>query len=427
MIRLTDLREILRYVPDFRGRTFVISIDGEIIEDANFSKILLDIALLQSLNIRVVIVHGASYQLRQLAREMQREVSNDDGTGVTDSATFNLALAAANRVTHQVLTGLASFRLSAACPNAVFAHPAGILKGVDMQFTGRVERIEVPALEHLLDNRCIPVLPPLGFDGESQTYRLNSDSLAVAVAGALHAVKILYVTPRDGILRSGQLQRRLTVAEASDLLRNNRNEIPVDLVSKVEYACEACARGVHRVHVINGRTEEGLLAEVFSNDGVGTLIYDNEYEAIRQASRKDIPIMLTLIHEAAENDEVVFITSAYLDEKIDSFFVVEIDRNLVACAALHAYPDEEKAELASIVVGAGHENYGIGRRLIQHLEDAARQRGFKELICLSTQAFTYFKQKAGFLDATADDLPVARRDELSRSGRNSRILKKTLN
>jgi amino-acid N-acetyltransferase len=123
----------------------------------------------------------------------------------------------------------------------------------------------------------------------------------------------------------------------------------------------------------------------------------------------------------------VFITSAYLDEKIDSFFVVEIDRNLVACAALHAYPDEAKAELASIVVGAGHENYGIGRRLIQHLEDAARQRGFKELICLSTQAFTYFKQKAGFLDATADDLPVARRDELSRSGRNSRILKKTLN
>lgn len=426
MTRLSDFREILRYVPDFRNRVFVISIDGEIVDDPNFANILLDISLLHSLSIKVIIVHGASCQMRRAADKLQLQLSNDDGTGVTDPVTLDLATTVANRLTHQVLTGLASVDLSAACPNAVVAHPAGILKGVDMQFTGRVERVDVATIEHLLANRCIPVLPPLGFDGESQTYRLNSDALAVEVATALNAIKIVYVTPRDAILRSGVLQRQLTVDEARSLLDTGRGDTDRDLISKVQHACEACSRGVHRVHVISGRAAEGLLTEVFSNEGVGTLIYDDKYEVIRAAQTKDISVIQTLIKQAAEKDEVIEITRSYLKDRIDNFFVVEIDRNPVACAALYPYPEEGMAELASLVVGVGHENYGIGRRLIKYVEDQARQKGFKVLFCLSTQAFTYFRQKIGFQDATADDLPSSRRTKWSQSGRNSRILKKSL-
>ena len=142
MIKLTDLREILRYVPSFREKLFVISIDGEIVEDEHFANILLDIALLRSLNIRVVIVHGASHQLRRLSEELGQPISNADGTGITDAATLRMVLTVANRLTHEILEGLASNDLRAACTNAVVAHPAGILRGVDMQFTGRVERID---------------------------------------------------------------------------------------------------------------------------------------------------------------------------------------------------------------------------------------------------------------------------------------------
>ncbi|MCO6457940.1 MAG: amino-acid N-acetyltransferase [Pirellulaceae bacterium] len=426
MIRLTDFREILRYVPDFRGRVFVIGIDGEVIAHANFPNLLLDIALLHNLNIRVVLVHGAGFQLREAAEQLGRPLSNSDGTGITDAQTLDLSVTVASRVLHQVLTGLAAVDLAAACPNAVVAHPAGILKGIDMEFTGRVERIDVASLLQLLENRFIPVLPPLGFDGQSQTYRLNSDSLAAAVAGALRAVKLIFVTPSDGVVRGGVLQRQLSVGEARELLRAHRDELAAGMVSKVEQACEACGRGVSRVHVISGLMEEGLLAEVFSNEGVGTLVYDDEYEVIRRATSREIPAIVTLVQQAAEQDEVVSIGHREIEAAIQHFFVVEIDHNPVACAALHPYPDEGKAELATVVVGAGHENRGIGRRLIRRIEEEARQSGVRELFCLSTQAFAYFMQKAGFELGSVDDLPAARRIQWARSGRNSRVLKKLL-
>ena len=178
----TDLRGILQYVPRFRERAFVISIDGAIVTDENFANILLDVAVLRSLNIRVVLVHGASAQIRALGEQQGVEVSNLDGSGITDAETLKLALTAANRLTHEILEGLATHDLRAACPNAIIAHPMGILQGVDHLFTGKVERIDVELLQTLLQQGITPVIPPLGFDGEGKTYRVNSDGIAVAVA-----------------------------------------------------------------------------------------------------------------------------------------------------------------------------------------------------------------------------------------------------
>src|SRR5215831_7302866 len=175
MLRLTDLREILRYVPRFRDRVFVIAIDGAVVEDDNFANLLLDIALLRSLRIGVALVHGAGHQIRRLAEQTGQTPSNLDGTGITDPATLQLALAAANRVTHEILEGLAATDLRGACGNALVAHPAGILQGIDYQFTGRVERVDIQLLRALLEHDIVPVIPPLGSDGEGNTYRLNSD------------------------------------------------------------------------------------------------------------------------------------------------------------------------------------------------------------------------------------------------------------
>src|SRR5258708_1393487 len=199
MLRLTDLREILRYVPRFRDKAFVIAFDGAVIENDNFGNIMLDIALLRSLRIHVLLVHGAGFQIRRLAEQTGTPASNYDGTGVTDAATLQLALDAANRVTHEILEGLSANDIRGAYCNAVVAHPAGILQGVDHLFTGKVDRVDVPFFRDLLEHDIVPVIPPLGCDGEGKTYRLNSDAVAVEVAKALHACKRIYLSTQPAV------------------------------------------------------------------------------------------------------------------------------------------------------------------------------------------------------------------------------------
>jgi amino-acid N-acetyltransferase len=446
MQRLTDLRGILRYVPQFRDRVFVIAVDGAVVEDDHFGNLLLDIALLAALNIRVALVHGAGHQIRQLAQKAGQVPSNLDGTGITDGATLQLALAAANRVSHEILEGLAATDLRAACSNAVVAHPAGILQGVDYQWTGRVERVDTVLLQTLLRHGIVPVIPPLGCDGEGHTYRLNSDAVAVEVARALDAVKLIYLTTEPGVRQGGELVRQLSVEEAETLLAAVRRQASTQarsasegaaskdassltpgMVSKLEHAVRAArAPGVPRIHIIDGRVEEGLLAEVFSNEGVGTLVHANEYQAIRRARKKDARALLALLGPGMESEELLKRTRTDVERQIDDYFVFEVDGSAAACAALHFYPEEGKAELASVCVHPSYENQGIGAKLVQYAEAQARAAGARVLFCLSTQAFNYFVHKAGFSLGGPDDLPPARRERYERSGRKSYVLLKTL-
>jgi amino-acid N-acetyltransferase len=427
MLRLTDLREILRYVPRFRDRVFVIAVDGAVVEDDNFPNILLDIALLRSLSVRVALVHGAAHQVKRFARMLQLTPSDVDGTGITDRDTLQVALTAANRVTHEILEGLSAHDLRGACPNALVAHPAGILGGVDHQFTGRVERVDSVLLQNLLEHDIIPVVPPVGCDGAGHSYRLNSDAVAVEVAKTLRAVKLVYLTTEPGIhLPDGDVVRQLTVEEADAFLKRHRGELTPGAATKLTHAVRAGKDGIERVHIIDGREEEGLLGEVFSNEGIGTLVYANEYQAIRPAQKKDVRAVFQLIRQGVQAEELVKRTRADVERLIGDYFVFEVDRNPVGCAALHPYPDENKAELASVYVDPRHENKGIGGKLINYAEAVARGRGFAQLFCLSTQAINFFTQKGGFSLGTPDDLPPARRDAYDRNNRRSQVLVKRL-
>jgi amino-acid N-acetyltransferase len=425
-VKLTDLRDILHYIPQFREKTFILAIDGAIVTDDNFATLLLDVALLWSLNIRVVLVHGASAQIKALADERQLKASDLDGTGVTDATTLSLALAVANRLTHEILEGLSANDLRAACTNVVIAHPEGIIQGIDHLFTGKVERVDGELLQLLLTQGVVPVIPPLGFDGEGKTYRVNSDGVALAVAQELKAIKLIFVTPHDGLTYQGQLIRQMLVTDLTKLVQQNPADFPPEMVSKAQHAVAACNAGIPRVHVINGTLDEGLLAEVFSSHGLGTLIYANEYENIRPARKKDVRAIQMLTKQAVEADELVKRTRAMIEKNLDDYYIFEVDKNPVACVALHVYPERRQAELASLYVSSSHENQGIGRKLIQFVENRAREAGFRELLALSTQAFTYFQSKAGFLEGTPDDLPPVRRVTYEQSGRNSKVLVKPL-
>ena len=422
----TDLRGILQYIPQFREKTFVLAIDGAIVTDENFATLLLDVAVLRSLNIRVVLVHGASAQIKLLSEEQKIPASNFDGAGITDAATLQLALNAANRLTHEILEGLSANDLRAVCPNVIIAHPLGIIGGVDHQFTGKVEKVDVEMLQTLLTQGMIPVIPPLGFDGDGKTYRVNSDGVAVAVAEALKATKLIFITAADGILVQGRLIRQMLVADLESVIAMQKNDIAPELLSKALHAVTACKAGIPRVHVINGKVDEGLLAEVFSNEGIGTLIYANEYQQIRRAMKKDVRAIQLLTKAAVESAELMKRTRPMIEKNLADYFIFEIDKNPVACVALHVFPEQKKGELACLYVNPMHENRGIGRKLIQFIENKAKEMNLDELLTLSTQAFTYFQSKGGFAEGTPDDLPPARREKYDQSGRNSKVLVKKL-
>jgi amino-acid N-acetyltransferase len=425
-MKLPELRGILQYVTHFRDKIFVVAIDGEILGSENFANILLDIAVLRSLSIKVVLVHGAGLQIEQAAHEKGIQLTNPDGIGLVDEATLEISINVALRLTNQIMEGLTQVDLRAAYANCIIAHPSGIVRGVDFQYSGKVERVDVKILEVFLKEEIVPVIPPLGFDGEGKTFRVNSDLVAVEVAEALHAAKLIYLSAFDGLVLDGQRIGHLVAPELEEVLKKQKDKLPKGLLSKLEHAALACRYGVPRVHLLNGNVNEALLAEVFSNGGVGTMIYSNEYEQVRHLYKKDIREVMSLIQQSVRSEELVRRTRAEILADIEDYWVLEIDRHIVGCVAVYPYPEYKMAELACLYVSRSNENQGLGRKLMSFAETLARERGFSKLVALSTQAFVYLQQKGGFVEAGPEILPPARRTKYDSSGRNSRILLKNL-
>jgi amino-acid N-acetyltransferase len=425
-MKLPELRGILQYVTRFRDKVFVVAIDGEILGSENFSNILLDIAVLRSLNIKVVLVHGAGLQIEQAAHEQGVRLSNADGTGLVDETTLQLSINVALRLTNEIMEGLTQVDLRAAYANCIIAHPFGIVHGVDFQYSGKVERVDVKILQLFLNEEIVPVIPPLGFDGEGRTFRVNSDLVALEVAEALHATKLIYLSAADGLVLDGQRIGHLVAPELEEVLKKQKDLLPKGLLSKLQHAAQACRYGVPRVHLLNGKVNEALLSEIFSNGGVGTMVYSNEYEQVRHLYKKDIREVMSLIQQSVRSEELVRRTRAEILADIDDYWVLEIDRHIVGCVAIYPYPEYKMAELACLYVSRSNENQGLGRKLMSFVESLARERGFSKLIALSTQAFVYLQQKGGFVEVGPEILPPARRAKYESSGRNSRILLKKL-
>ena len=427
-MKVSDLRGILQYVPRFRERIFVVAIDGEIVASPNFANILLDLAVLRSLSIKVILVHGASMQIAQLATARGVAISNADGTGITDEPTLRVGLEAITNVMGEIMQGLTSVDLRAVYSNAVIAHPAGILGGVDYLSTGRVERVDTKALHLFLNEGIIPVVPPIGYDGEGKTFRVNSDAVALEVAEAMQAMKILYLSAYDGVVVDGELVGTLSIPEAEDFVKKNRaaGSVEMGLVSKVEHAAKACRSRVARVHLLNGLKDEALLSEIFSQEGIGTMIYSNEYQQIRRVYKKDVRAVMALIRQSVNSEELVKRTRADIVAHLEDYWVLEVDRNLVGCVALHIYSEQSIAELACLYVHKDHEGQGYGRKLMNYVEQLALEKGIKQVMALSTQTFNYFQQKGGYTEATPDILPPDRRKKYDASNRNSKVMVKNV-
>ncbi len=426
-IKPTDLRGILQYVPRFQGQIFIIAIDGSIVADENFGNLLVDIAVLRSLAIKVVLVHGIGHQLQELATLRSVAISNTDGTGVTDPATLDLAVRASSRVSHLILEGLTQSSLKAVITNAVRAVPVGIIKGVDQQLTGKVDRIDKELIGALIERQVVPLISPIAFGPDGKSLRVNSDLLAAEMAEALHATKIIYLAPYPGLEIEGEVRHEISAAALRAILTEHPDQIAESSRSKATYAIRAIDTGTPRIHVVDGRVFDGLLNEIFSNEGVGSLVYGNDYQQIRKATRRDARLLYNLTRNAVRREELIHRTQQAIDKNIDQFFVFEVDEVVIACVTLVTYPDRpDTAEVGSLYVLPFYHNRGIGKKMVDYACLQAKERGAKTAIALSTQSAGFFIGVCGFEETTKDILPEARLKLYEASARNARVLIKNI-
>jgi amino-acid N-acetyltransferase len=426
-IKPTDLRGILKYVPRFQGQIFVIAIDGAIVADENFGNLLVDIAVLRSLGINVVLVHGIGHQIQELSVIRSIPITNTDGIGVTDAATLDLAIRASSRVAHLLVEGLTQNALKCATTNAVRALPTGIIRGVDQQFTGKVERIDRDFLGELIAQQVVPVLSPIGFAPDGRSLRVNSDLLAAELAEALQATKIIYLGPQPGLEIDGKVKQEISVDALLKIIETGADRIANSVRSKAEHAVKAIASGVQRVHILDGRVFDGLLNEIFSNEGVGSLVYGNDYQQIRKARKSDVRLIYSLTRNAVRREELIHRTQQAIEKNIDQFFVFEVDENIIAVVTLYFYPDKPHlAEVGSLYVMPFYHNRGIGKKMVEYACLQAKERDVKTIIALSTQSFGFFTNVLGFEEATKEVLPEARLKLYDDSGRNAKVLVKQL-
>lgn len=425
-IKPIDLRGILKYVPKFQNQTFVIAIDGRIIDHPAFTNILLDIAVLRNLHINIILIYGIGTQLREHVVKTDAIITDSNATKPVDSVTLEIATQVSSQVSHKIMQGLTKLGIKCASTNAVRATPAGILKGIDQQHRGKVERVDSEQLLQLISNRMIPVIAPLAFDRQGENFRLDSDHLATEVALASMATKILFLSSQTGLTINGKFIHSLELEALKQAYSTQTEQLTPRIRKKCKHAIRALEGGVSRVHILDGLMADSILNEVFSSAGVGTLFYNNDYQQIRWARTSDAQTIFDLSWEATQSEELAPRTLSQIESLIDTYFVYEIDGYVLGCGSLIDFHDNLHCELASLLIKSSQAGKGIGRKLVKFAEEQTLNKNATRLLALSTQAYTFFTQKCGFTETTTETLPTQRAEKLQQSGRNSRILVKEL-
>ena len=428
-----SFRHSAPYIHAHRGRTIVLVFGGEAVADAQFCNLVHDIALLHSLGIRLVLVHGARPQIESRLKARKIKLAYANGLRITDEDALACVKEAAGcvRVEIEALlsmglanTPMSGARIGVTSGNFVIARPLGVRDGVDYQHTGEVRRIEAEAIRQHLADRRIVLLSPLGYSPTGEVFNLSAGEIATAAAAGLQADKLV-IMAEGGALRDArrQLISQLTLDEATKLLASKRR-LPADTRQHLEHAIQACRDGVRRVHILERNINGALLLELFTRDGLGTLVTAEIYEGLRPANIDDAGGILELIKPLEDEGILVRRSRERLEIEIAHFHVIERDGMIIACAAL--YPSERKTlgELACLAVHADYRDAGRGDALLQKIEDQAIREGFSTLVVLTTHTAHWFRER-GFLPGDTSELP-AKKKNLYNYQRNSKVFFKQL-
>ncbi|AXY61570.1 amino-acid N-acetyltransferase [Acinetobacter chinensis] len=425
------------YINAHRGKTFVLMFGGEAVQHENFQHIIHDIALLHSLGIRLILVHGARPQINENLKEKQikspihinRRVTTREALGCVMNAVGSIRL----QIEALLSMGLANSpmfgaRIDVISGNFITAKPFGIRDGVDFQLTGEVRSVDTAAVQRHLDNHNIVLLGPTGYSTTGEVFNLLAEEVATKTAIQIQADKLIFLGNQQGLFdEHGHLLREITPHQLDQHIAKFQDS-NFEIALHLHNAKEASLNGVHRVHLLSYAHDGALIEELLTRDGHGTMITDAHYEEVRMAGIQDVGGLINLLRPLEEEGILVYRSRERLESEIEQFAVIERDGTILACAALYPLPvtgnELKSAEIACVAVHPGYRKSNRGSQILHYLEEKARSQGIQQLFILTTRTAHWFLEQ-GFEKVSVDDLPDARQ-ALYNYQRNSIVCKKPL-
>jgi amino-acid N-acetyltransferase len=422
-------RSVAPYIHAHQGKTFVVGCAGEVLSGGGFVGLTHDLALLNSLGIRVVLVHGARPQIDAQLAARKAPARYSGGLRITDETALECVKQAVGilrvEIEAQLSVGLPNSlaQIRIAGGSFITAMPLGVLRGVDFQYTGKVRKVDVVGIQRVLDQGAIVLLSPLGYSPTGEVFNLAMEDVATSVAISLNAAKLIFLSGEKGILdEEGTLLRALTAKEAERAAKNP-GPMSEETLRYIECSVRACRQGVARVHLVSRKSDGAALLELFTRDGVGSMVTAGSLEILRTAQIEDVGGLLALIEPLEDEGVLVKRGREMLEMEVDRFVALEHDRMITGCAALYPFPDGRSAELACLAVHPDFRNRGGGDRLLGEIENRARAQKIKRLFVLTTQTAHWFLER-GFSRSAIEALPKQKRSLYNYQRRSQVFVKK---
>ncbi len=419
-------RSVAPYIHKFRNQTFVVGIAGEAIAAGKLHNLAQDLAMIQSMGVKVVLVHGFRPQVNEQLAAKGHQAKYSHGIRITDSVALDCAQEAAGQLRYEIEaafsqglpnTPMAGSTVRVLSGNFITARPVGIVDGVDFQHSGLVRKVDVGGISRTLDMGALVLLSPFGFSPTGEAFNLSMEEVATSVAIAMQADKLIFVTevhgipldPTQPVSEDNAIDTELPLATAESLLAQlPPAQQPTDTAFYLQHCVKACKAGVERSHIIPFAVDGALLLEVYVHDGIGTMVVDEKLEELREATPDDVGGILQLIEPFEKDGTLVKRSRTEIERDVANYTIIEHDGVIFACAALYPYPEGKTAEMAALTVSPQSQGQGDGEKVLKRIEQRARLMGLQSIFVLTTRTMHWFI-KRGFQQVDPDWLPEARK------------------
>ena len=431
-------RAVAPHIHAYHGKTFVVAITGELIAAGKLNSFAQDLSILNAMGIKLVLVHGFRPQVNEQLRSKGHAARYHQGLRITDAVALDSAQEAAGQLRFEIEaafsqglpnTPMANAIVRVVSGNFLTARPVGIVDGVDFIHSGVVRKVDGAAIRRAIDIGAMVLLSPFGFSPTGEAFNLTMEDVATSTAMALQADKLLFITEVPGIHEDpadpeGPIDTELALADAERLLAQlPRPTQPTDPAFYLQHCVRACRGGVERSHILPFAMDGALLMEVFTHDGIGTMVVDEKLESLREATSDDIGGVLQLIEPFEQDGTLVKRSRTEIERDIGHYTVIEHDGVIFGCAALYPFPEAKTAEMAALTVSPQVQSQGDGERILKRVEQRARAMGLESIFVLTTRTMHWFI-KRGFVQVDPDWLPEARKRKYNWDRRAQVLVKK---
>ena len=431
-------RAVAPYIHAYRGETFVVGMTGEMIAAGKLNSFVQDLAIMHAMGIKIVLVHGFRPQVNEQLALKGHQPQYSHGMRITDGIALDSAQEAAGQLRFEIEaafsqglpnTPMANSTVRVVSGNFLTARPVGIVDGVDFKHSGIVRRVDAAAIQRAIDIGAIVLMSPFGFSPTGDAFNLMMEDVATETAIALQADKLLFMTEVEGVRENpddpeSAIDTELALADAKRLIAKLPPPTqPTDVGFYLKYCVKACESGVERSHILPFAVDGAILQEVYTHDGIGTMVVDEKLESLREATHDDIGSLIALIEPFERDGTLVKRERSEIERDIESYTVIEHDGVIFGCAALHPYQEARTAEMAALTVSSAVQGQGDGERILKRIEQRAKAMGLTSIFVLTTRTMHWFI-KRGFQQVDADWLPEARKRKYNWDRRSQVLVKK---